>query len=108
MTALVFQHVRHLGRHLRFFKTFIFSKNAANFLEISRKHVYTAVNTNTIKNRMEKDIKTNFVEKLVFAFRPAQTLICIINFALITSADVIKLTSKDVLVIGPQVLKVSF
>ena len=36
--------------HLGFFKNFIFNKNAANFLEISRKHVFTASNMNLIKN----------------------------------------------------------
>ena len=35
--AVVSQHVRHLGRHLGFFKNFILRKTAANFTEISRK-----------------------------------------------------------------------
>ena len=51
--------------HLGFFKNFIFNKNAANFLEISRKHVFI-------------------------------------------SEDIIQLMSKDVFIIGLQVLKVSF
>ena len=42
MAAVVSQHVRHLGRHLGFFKNFILRKTAANFTEISRKHVFTA------------------------------------------------------------------
>ena len=50
MATINSQHVRHL----RFFKNFIFSKNAANFLEISRKHMFTASNTNIIKNRVGK------------------------------------------------------
>ena len=71
MATVVSQHVRHLG----FFKHFIFSKNAANFLEISRKHVFAASNRNKIKNRVKKEeIRTNVVKKL-------HTLICIINFA---------------------------
>ena len=43
MAIAVLQHVHHRGRHLGFFKTFIFNKTAANFLEISRKHVFTTV-----------------------------------------------------------------
>ena len=39
MATVVSQHVRHLGYHLKFFKTIIFSKIAANFLEFKRKHV---------------------------------------------------------------------
>ena len=55
MVTVVSQHVRHLGRHLGFFKNFIFSKTSANFLKISRKHVFTATNSNVIKNRVEKE-----------------------------------------------------
>ena len=36
------------SRHLGFFKNFIFSKTAANFLEISRKYVFTASNRNKV------------------------------------------------------------
>ena len=52
MATAVSQHVHHLGRHLGFFKNFTFSKTAANFLEFSRKHVFTASNRNilVIKN----------------------------------------------------------
>ena len=63
MATFVSQHVRHIG----FFNNFIFSKNAANFLEVSRKHVFTASNTNIIKNKVEKEIKTNFAKKLQFS-----------------------------------------
>ena len=55
-----------LDRHLGFLKNFIFSKKAANFLGISRKHMFTASNTNIIKNKMKK--KTNFAKKLQFLF----------------------------------------
>ena len=34
---------------------FIFSKTAANFLEISRKHVFTASNRNIIKNKVQNN-----------------------------------------------------
>ena len=75
MATAVSQHVRHLG----FFKTFIFSKTVANFLKISRKHVFTASNSNIIKNRVEKKKSEQILSKgqgfLI------QTLICIINFA---------------------------
>ena len=54
MATAVLQHIRHLGHHLRFFKNFILNKTAANFLEIGRKHAFTASNTNIIKNRMGK------------------------------------------------------
>ena len=56
--ATVSHHVshlgRHLGRHLGFLKKNYFNKNAASFLEISRKHVFTASNMNIIINRVEK------------------------------------------------------
>ena len=48
MATVVSQHVRRLG----FFKDFILSKTAANFTEISRKHVFAASNRNIIKNRV--------------------------------------------------------
>ena len=50
MATVVSQHVRHIGRHLGFFKHFILRKTAANFTEISRKHVFAASNRNIIKN----------------------------------------------------------
>ena len=54
MATVVSQHGRHIGRHLGFFETFILRKIAANFTEISRKHVSTASNRNIIKNRVKK------------------------------------------------------
>ena len=54
MATAVSQHTRHLSRHLGFFKIFIFSKVAANFLEIGRKHVLLALNRSIIKNNVEK------------------------------------------------------
>ena len=39
---------------LDFSKKVIFCKNAANFLEISRNHVFTASKTNIIKNGVGK------------------------------------------------------
>ena len=42
MATVISQHVRHLGRHLGFFKNFFLRKTAANFTEISRKHVFAA------------------------------------------------------------------
>ena len=53
MTTVI-SHVRHLSRHLGFFKKIIFRKTAANFLETSRKHVFSASNRNRIKNRVKK------------------------------------------------------
>ena len=52
MATVVSQRVRHLGRHLGFFKNYILRKTAANFTEISRKHVFAASNRNIIKNRL--------------------------------------------------------
>ena len=49
MVTAVSQHICHLERHLGFYKNFIFSKTAANFFEISRKHVLTTSNRNIIK-----------------------------------------------------------
>ena len=46
MATVVSQHVRHLG----FFKFFISRKVAANFTEISRKHVFAASNRKKIRN----------------------------------------------------------
>ena len=51
MATVVSQHGRHIGRHLGFFKIFILRKIAANFTEISRKHVFAALNRKIIKNR---------------------------------------------------------
>ena len=52
MATVVSQHVRHIGRHLEFFKIFILRKTTATFTEISRKHVFEASNRNMIKNRV--------------------------------------------------------
>ena len=52
MATVVSQHGRHLSRHLGFFKNFILHKTAANFPEISGKHVSVASNRNIIKNRV--------------------------------------------------------
>ena len=52
MATVVSQHVRHLGRHLGFFKKFILRRTAADFTEISRKHAFAALNSNIIKNRV--------------------------------------------------------
>ena len=78
MATVVSQHVCHLGRHLGFFKKFIFNKKAANILERSRKHVLTASNTNIINNRVEKINLKKLPESYSFRF---QTLICLINSA---------------------------
>ena len=43
---------QNFGRHLEFFKNFILHKIAANFTEISRKHVFPASNRNIIENRV--------------------------------------------------------
>ena len=42
MATVVSQHIRHLGRHLGFFKLLILRKTAANFTETSRKHMFAA------------------------------------------------------------------
>ena len=52
MATVVLQYVRHIGRHLEFFKNFILHKIAANITEISRKHVFAASNRNIVKNRV--------------------------------------------------------
>ena len=52
MAAVVSQHIRHIGRHLGFFKIFILRKIAANLTEISTKHVFAASNKKIIKNRV--------------------------------------------------------
>ena len=53
MATVVSQHVCHLGNHLGFFKNFVLRKNAANFSEISRKHVFEDFsNRNIIENRV--------------------------------------------------------
>ena len=52
MATVVSQHVRHFGRHLGFLKKFILRETAANFTEISRKHVFAASNWYIIKNRV--------------------------------------------------------
>ena len=71
MATVVSQHVRHLGRHLRrhlgFFKKTVLCKTAANFTEISRKHVLAASNRSIIKNRAYKKITPNFLKNLQFS-----------------------------------------
>ena len=52
MATFVSQHVRHLDRHVGFFKNFISLKTAAYFAEIRRKHVSPASNRNIIKKRV--------------------------------------------------------
>ena len=37
MVTVVSQHIRHIGRHLGFFKIFILHQIAANFTVISKK-----------------------------------------------------------------------
>ena len=54
METVVLQNFCYLGRHLEFIKNFIFNKNAANFIQISRKYMFAASDTNMIKNRVEK------------------------------------------------------
>ena len=54
MSNDVSQHVRHLCRHLGFFKKIIFSKTVANILEIGRKHVLNASKMDVINNTLEK------------------------------------------------------
>ena len=48
MAMVISQDVGHLG----FFKNFILCKTAANFTEISRKHVFATSNRNLIMNRV--------------------------------------------------------
>ena len=55
------------------------SKTAADFLEINRKHVFTASNRNIIKNRVEKK-RLELILSKNYSFL-IQTLICILNFA---------------------------
>ena len=56
MATAVSQHVNHFGHHLGFFKkSVIFGYTTASFLEISRKHVFTASNRNIINNKVEKN-----------------------------------------------------
>ena len=79
MAMVVSQHVPPNGRHLGFFKTCILQKNAANFTEISRKHVFAASNRKIIK----KESKKNKLEKIfakIYSFL-FLFLICIINYA---------------------------
>ena len=68
MATAVSQYVCHLGRHLGFFKNCIFNKTAAIFLEISRKPVFTASNSNIIKYRVEKKKLEHFFPKS-YSFR---------------------------------------
>ena len=67
MATLVSQHVHLLGHHLGFFKTFILRKTAANFAEISRKHVFAVFNRNIIKNSLKEEITTIFPKDLQFS-----------------------------------------
>ena len=63
------QHVRHTGRHLEFFKKCISRKTAANFTEISSKHVFAASNRNITRIESIKRNKNKFSLKFrVFYF----------------------------------------
>ena len=64
MTTVVLQHVSYLGRNLGFFKKCIFSKIAANFPELRRRHMFTDTNRNIIKNRVEKRKWNKFCQKI--------------------------------------------
>ena len=54
MATVISQHVRYLGHHLGLFTSFILRKTAANFTEINIKHMFAALNSNIIENRVEK------------------------------------------------------
>ena len=60
MATVDSQNVRHLGRHLGFFKKFLLRKTAANFTEISRKHMFAASDMILIKKQsLKEEIRTN-------------------------------------------------
>ena len=68
-----------LAAVLDFSKIFVLRKNAANFTEISIKHVFADSNRNIIGNRVKKKKLEQVIPKIYsFLFR---TLICIINYA---------------------------
>ena len=79
MATAVSQHVRRLGRYLGFFTNFILKRNCSQFLEISRRHVFTGSNRNIIKNKVEKKKLEQILSKS-YSFL-IETLICIIKFA---------------------------
>ena len=72
MATVVSQHVpRHLAAWPPscIFQKLHFQQKSSKFFETSRRHVFTASNTNIIKNRVEEiEVKTNFVKKLQFSF----------------------------------------
>ena len=75
MATVVSQHVPHLDRHRKFFKKNIFGKIAANFLEISRKHVFTASNRNIVKNTVRKKKLAQILsESYSLSFNPRSLL----------------------------------
>ena len=67
MATVVLQHVRHIGHHLSFFENFLLRKISANFTEISRKHVFAALNRNIIKNSLKKEMRTSFLKNFQFS-----------------------------------------
>ena len=54
MATVGSQHVRHLGRHLGFFKKVIFSKKTANFLEIEYRDVTVLESLKHVSMGMER------------------------------------------------------
>ena len=67
------------GRHLGFFKNFIFHKTAINFTGISGNKEFLASNRKIIENRVKnKNLEQIFTKFYSFLFL---TLICIINYA---------------------------
>ena len=67
-TAVFTQHVRHLSRHLGFFKNFTFHKTAINFTGISRKHVFLASKTKIIENRVKKKSLEQISQNFTFFY----------------------------------------
>ena len=60
-----------------YFWKLIFCKIAATFLEISRKHVFTASDRIIVKNRVKKEK----LKQILLKINVIQILICIIIFA---------------------------
>ena len=64
MATVDSQHVCHFG----FFKNFTLRKTAANFSEISRKHVFAASNRDIIENRVFKKKLEQFFPKFTVLY----------------------------------------
>ena len=96
---VILQHVHSFGRHLSFSKHLLLTKLQQFLLSQQKRYVHSLKQ----KNSEKKQFKKKKLEQILFA-KKIQYFCS--NFASIIN-DTTQLTSKDVFIIGPQVLQVA-